>query len=109
MKGAFEFAFIMIFSMPMIILGMNFVQIMMAYNQARYLQDYSITTIEHQNRLDEYVYELIEEKAMHYPDLKLDIKKQDTRFLVSVKFPLNIALIGYESHGNVTTTTQIIR
>ena len=55
MKGAFEFGFIMLFSLPMIVFGIGFVEIMMNYNQARYLQNYTIMQIEHQNRLDDSV------------------------------------------------------
>ncbi|MEG0959174.1 MAG: hypothetical protein RSE60_07375 [Erysipelotrichaceae bacterium] len=109
MKGAFELGFIMMFSMPVIVLGMNFVQIMMSYNQARYLQDYTISTIEHQNRLDDFVYELIQERASSHPELKLSVTQKDARFIVSVKFPVEIPLIGYASTGLVTTNTQIIR
>lgn len=109
MKGAFELAFIMMFSMPMLVLGINFVQIMMAYNQARFLQDYSISVIEHQNRLDDYVYQLIDEKALKYPDLTMDIRKHESRYQVKVTFPVEIPMIGYKNKGSVVTDTQIIR
>ena len=55
MKGAFEFGFIMIFALPMIVFGLNFMQILMTYNQARQYQNYVVTQIEHQNRLDDSV------------------------------------------------------
>lgn len=109
MKGAFELSLILIFAFPAILLGINFVEILMSYNQARYLQDYAISTIEHQNRLDHHVQELIDDQAQKYPSLKLTIHNEEERYLVQVTFPVKIALIGYEESGKVQTLTQIIR
>lgn len=109
MKGAFELSLILIFTFPAIILGINFVEILMSYNQARYLQDYAISTIEHQNRLDQHVQELIDDQTEKYPSLKLSIHNEEERYLVKVTFPIKIALIGYEETGCIQTLTQIIR
>lgn len=109
MKGAFELSFVMLFAFPMIVLGVNFVEVLMAYNQARYLQDYAISTIEHQNRLDDHVQSLIDDHAERYPKLDLKIQNDRSRYLVTVTFPVKIALIGYEQLGSVSTLTQIIR
>lgn len=109
MKGAFELSLVLIFAFPAIILGINFVEILMSYNQARYLQDYAISTIEHQNRLDQHVQDLIDDQANNYPSLKLTIHNEEERYSVQVTFPVKIALIGYTETGRIKTLTQIIR
>lgn len=109
MKGAFEFGFIMIFAMPILVFGINFLDIMMTYNQARQLQNYAITQIEHQNRLDDSVYELIDEGKKYCPECKVTITKMNQRYDVKVKFPISISFINYQSTGVTHSLTQTIK
>ncbi len=109
MKGAFEFCFIMLFSLPLIVFGVGFVEIMMNYNQARYLQNYTIMQIEHQNRLDDTVYELIDEGKQYCDQCEVRIIKTNDRYRVTVDFPIRLPIIGYEAKGVTSTLTQIIK
>lgn len=109
MKGAFEFGFIMLFSLPLIVFGINFVEIVMNYNQARYLQNYAVTQIENQNRLDDTVYDLIDEQSQYCDQCEVDIIKSNDRYRVSVTFPIRMTLIHYEAKGYTSTLTQIIQ
>ena len=109
MKGAFEFGFIMIFSLPILVFGLNFVEIMMTYNQARQLQNYAVTQIEHQNRLDEHVYELIDEGSQYCPSCTVTITPYAQRYDVKVTFPIRLPLISYTTHGAMHMMTQIIK
>lgn len=108
MKGAFEYAFLMICAMPFIVIGMNFVEVMMQYNNARYLKEYAISAILHQNRYDESVDALIAPQAALYPDLDLEIAKTDERFLVTVRFPVQIPILDYAMNGEVTSYTMLV-
>ena len=109
MKGAFEFCIIMIFSIPLIVFGINFIQIAMSYNQARYFQDFIITQIEHQNKLNEHVKELIDDGQKFCSSCTYDITQINDRYLVTVKFPIDIPLIDYHSKGVTKMITQIIK
>ena len=109
MKGAFEFGFIMLFSLPMIVFGIGFVEVMMNYNQARYLQNYTIMQIEHQNRLDDSVYALIEEGKRYCDQCDVRIININERYRVTVTFPIRLPIINYEAKGMTSTLTQIIK
>lgn len=108
MKGSFEFAFLMMFSMPFIVLGINFMDVMMQYHHARYLKEYAVSAIEHQNRYDESVDELIKDVEEMYPELELVIQKAEERYLVKVEFPLRISLLNYETKGEVISYTMLV-
>lgn len=109
MKGAFEFAIVMLFSMPVVVFGINFVEIMMHYNQARFLQNYAVSQIEHQNRLDDSVYELIDEGKENCQACKVNITPVSNRYRVEVTFPIDIPLIDYHATGKTHMMTQIIK
>lgn len=109
MKGAFELGLVMLFGIPIFVTGLNFVQVMMNYNQARYYQDYAVTTIERQNRFDDDIQELIEEKQGMCKECELHVIREDERYKVEVTFPLNVTLLSYTGTGEVKTYTKQIR
>jgi len=109
MKGAFEFGIIMMFSLPIVVFGLNFVEIMMTYNQARQYQNYVVTQIEHQNKLDNIVYELIDDGKKYCKSCILDINQINDRYDVKVTFPINLSLINYHTNGVTHMLTQIIK
>ena len=109
MKGAFEFGFIMIFALPMIVFGLNFMQILMTYNQARQYQNYVVTQIEHQIRLDDSVYELIDNRKKYCSSCTLNITPTDQRYDVKVTFPIHLSLINYHTNGSLHMMTQVIK
>ena len=108
MKGSFEFAFLMVFSMPFLVLGINFIDILMQYNHARYLKEYAVSAIEHQNRYDSSVEELITAVEEQYPNLALEIREVGERYQVKVSFPLRLPLIDYETMGEVASYTMLV-
>lgn len=109
MKGAFEFSFVMMFSLPFIVFGLNFMQIVMTYNQARHFQNYIVTQIEHQNQLNDHVYELIDYGKKYCTTCNFDIKQISNRYEVSVTFPIDISIINYHSNGITKMMTQVIK
>ena len=108
MKGAFELSIIMIFSLPFVVFGMNFMQIVMSYNQARYFQDFIVTQIEHQNKLNDNVRELIDEGQKFCSSCTYEIDQISDRYAVTVKFPIDIPLIDYHSKGVTKMMTQVV-
>lgn len=109
MKGAFEFGFIMLFTMPILVFGISFVELTMHYNQARFLQNYAITQIEHQNRYDHDVAELIDLGLERCKECKIDVENQSQRYKVTVTFPIRLPLINYEAIGTTSMMSQIIK
>lgn len=109
MKGAFELSFLMMFSLPFVVFGIGFMEILMNYNQARYLQNYAITQIEHQNRLDDTVYDLIEEEKQYCDGCDVKIININSRYRVTVTFPIRLPIIEYEAKGVTSTMSQIIK
>lgn len=109
MKGAFEFGIIMMFSLPLVVFSLNFMEIALTYNQARQYQNYVVTQIEHQNNLDNTVYELIDEGKKYCETCKLEINPLNNRYDVKVTFPINIKLINYHSNGVTHMLTQTIK
>ena len=59
MKAAFEFGFVFLFGMLFIVLGMSFGSIILTQNQARVYGETVLALIEHQNRYDASVADLI--------------------------------------------------
>ncbi|MEG0823425.1 MAG: hypothetical protein RR929_02670 [Erysipelotrichaceae bacterium] len=108
MKGAFEYAFIMLFGLPIVVLGLNFVKVMMGYNQARYYQDFIVNTIEHQNRYDKDIEELIVEQKQLCSTCSVKVRSNKDRYLVEVRFPIKLSIVNYESKGVISTYTQQI-
>lgn len=109
MKGAFEFGFILLFMMPIMIFGISFVELTMHYNQARFLQNYAITQIEHQNRYDADVAELIDLGMDQCKECTIDVTNQSSRYKVTVTFPIRLPLINYEAIGSTSMMSQIIK
>lgn len=109
MKGAFEFGFVMMFSLPILVFGLNFIEIVMTYNQARHYQQYAVTQIEYQNRLDDHVRELIDQGQAYCPTCTIQITPMDQRYDVQVTFPIHLSLIHYHRYGVTHMLTQNIK
>ena len=109
MKGAFEFGIILIFSLPFVVFGINFMEIAMTYNQARQYQNYVVTQIEDQNSLNDTVYYLIDNGKNYCRTCKLEITPVQNRYDIKVSFPIDISLINYHSYGVTHTMTQVIK
>lgn len=107
MKGAFELAIILLVGFPMILLGINFVQIMMSYNNARHLSQYVVNTIEDQNRYDENVDELILKDSNKICNSCLyTVESINDKYLVKVEFPVVVSLINYKNSSIIKTFTM---
>ena len=109
MKGAFEFGILMIFSLPVVVFGLDFMEIALTYNQARQYQNYVVTQIEHQNNLDDTVYELIDEGKRYCNTCKLEISNISNRYDVKVIFPIDLSIIDYHANGVTHMLTQVIK
>lgn len=109
MKGAFETGIIILFGMMFLWMGVSMVQVMWAYNQARYFQEYVLTTIERQNRYDTAVHALILGNAPLCDGCILNITPDATdnrRMNIAVRFPVRISVFGIDASAQTGATTR---
>ena len=104
MKGAFETSLVLLFGMMFLVMGMDYVRLILYNNRARIVAEHALAILEHQNRYDEKVEELIQQSLTPCSVCQLHIEvhpEYPERKWVVVTYPLNL------SHLNVHKTTQI--
>ncbi len=108
MKGAFELGMVFLFGMMFVILGMSFSQIVMMQNQARSYGETILALIEHQNRYDTSVIELIESSPIQCHLCTSLIVKDDLtqRYSITIQYPLNIPLLNYQNTASLSLMTR---
>jgi len=109
MKGAFETGIVILFGMMFLWMGISMVQVMWAYNQARYFQEYVLSTIERQNRYDPDVHALILENAPSCDACILNITPDvidNRRMNIAIRFPVRIAVFGIDASATTGATTR---
>lgn len=105
MKGAFEYGVIMMLSLPIVVIFLSFANVLVQYQNARYLQEYMISLIEHHNRYDEQIASLIQEANIPCKDCKVEVKPIHQRYEIEVRFPIEIAVLQFRNEGIVFGAT----
>ncbi|MGL5540969.1 MAG: hypothetical protein ACRDBX_04950 [Erysipelotrichaceae bacterium] len=108
MKGAFEYALLMLVGIPLICVLISFAEVALTLNQARVLQESVVAIIEHQHRYDASVAQLIEAQQATCPPCRVSVERTDLRYQVSVRVPLRLRWIPLERTGTLTTYTYYI-
>lgn len=109
MKGAFETGIVILFGMMFLWMGVSMIQVMWAYNQARFYQEYALTTIERQNRYDIGVHALILQNAPNCDACVLNIAPEvidNTRMKITIRFPVRISVFGIDALAETSATTR---
>ena len=104
MKGAFETALVMLFGMMFLLMCMDYVRLVLYSNRARLVAEQALTIIEHQNRYDEQVEQLLIDTQVQCSVCQLDIQVHEQypeRKWVTVSYPLHLP------HLNVRKQSQI--
>ena len=98
MKGAFEFGIVFLFGMMFVVLGMSFCQVILTQNQARLYGENILALIEHQNRYDDSVAQLIQANPIQCSFCSSSITQDDMtqRYHITISYPLSIPLLNYE-------------
>jgi len=98
MKGAYEFGLVFMAGMMFVILGMSFSAIILTQNQARIYGETILAVIEHQNRYDDSVSQLIQNNPIQCSVCSFAVTQDalTSRYLVSVRYPLSIPVLNYE-------------
>ena len=98
MKGAFELGLVFLFGMMFVLLGMGFTQIILTHNQARMQGEQALSIIEHQNRYDATVQDLIDARPIQCAECTMRITYDETstqRYRISVVYPVRIPLLSF--------------
>jgi hypothetical protein len=104
MKGAFETALVMLFGMMFLLMGMDYVRLVLYNNRARLMAEQALAIIEHQNRYDSQVQQLILDNLIQCSVCELDIQVHEyypERRWIIVTYPLQLP------HLNVLRQSQI--
>lgn len=111
MKAGFETGIIFFFGMMFLIMSLNMTNVVLMYNQARLTQENALSLIEHQNRYDEEVQELITQSARLCNGCTVSITRSDLyeyRYKVSVTFPIRLPLFGFSGIGSTEAMTRVV-
>ncbi len=102
MKGAFEVTIVLIFGMMFMVMGMDYVTVILSNNQARSLAENTLAIIEHQNRYDESVVWMIESSPLVCKECSLSIYAHDLypeRVWIDVKYPIHLTYMNYSTYS----------
>lgn len=108
MKGAFEYCALMLVSLPLIVLLFCFVEILFGYQQSRHLQEYAISLIEHHDRYDDQIAQLLNEKQDICNNCSIFVNELEQYYEVKVIFPIHLGIINISMNGEVRTVTKKI-
>ncbi len=100
MKGAFETALVMLFGMMFMVMGMDYMKVVMMNNQARLLAESSLAILENQNRYDAAVQVLIDHTKDTCTSCILLIEPHldhPGRYRVIVNYPIELKHIRYHT------------
>ena len=111
MKAGFETGIIFFFGMMFLIMSLSMTNVVLMYNQARLTQENALSLIEHQNRYDEEVQELITQSARLCNGCTINIVKSELyeyRYMVSVTFPIRLPMFGFTGTGSTEAMTRVV-
>jgi len=108
MKGAFELGLVFLFGMMFVILSMSFSQVILTQNQARAYGETILIMIEHQNRYDDSVKDLILANPIQCSVCTSTVTQEPLtqRYRIKVTYPLSIPLFDYQKTGVIELITR---
>ncbi len=108
MKGAFEYALLMLVGIPLVCVVVNLGEVAIELNQARVLQESVVAILEHQNRYDEQVALLIAQETSSCKSCEVHVQRAGLRYQVEVEFPIQIQWLNLKRKGLLKTYTYYI-
>ena len=93
MKGAFETALVIIFGMMFMVMGIDYMRVILVNNKARLYAENILAIIEHQNRYDIDVEELIRVSDIQCSVCQYQVFEH--LFPYEVRFVLHLLLLKY--------------
>lgn len=108
MKGAFELGLVFLFGMMFVILGMSFSGVILTQNEARVFAETVQAIIEHQNRYDDSVLQLIQANPIQCAHCTSTVTQDamTSRYFITVRYPLSIPLLNYKNTAAIRLITR---
>lgn len=109
MKGAFETALVLLFGMMFLLMGMDYVRLMLYNNRARLLAEHALAMVEHQNRYDWTVQQLIDQSIHPCAVCHLSIEPHEVypeRKWIIVSYPLTLAHLNVHQRTHIRLLTR---
>jgi hypothetical protein len=109
MKGAFETAVVILFGMMFMVMGIDYMKVILMNNKARLYAENILAIIEHQNRFDLDVEELIQQSSVkcsecHYQIVEHDLSND--RWWIIVSYPIEMSHLNYSSQTDIRLLTR---
>jgi len=111
MKGAFETGLVIIFGMMFMVMGIDYMRVILVNNKARLYAENILAIIEHQNRYDYDVEELIQNSSVKCSVCQYHIQEHDessNRLWIIVTFPIEMNHLNYFTQSEVRLLTRPI-
>ncbi|HET6785078.1 MAG TPA: hypothetical protein VFH18_03575 [Erysipelotrichaceae bacterium] len=109
MKGAFETALVILFGMMFMVMGIDYMRVVLMNNKARLYAENILAIIEHQNRFDIDVEELIQTSSVkcsecHYQVIEHSLSSD--RLWIIVTYPIEMSHLNYLAQTDIRLLTR---
>ena len=111
MKGAFETTLVILFGMMFMVMGIDYMRVILMNNKARLYAENILAIIEHQNRYDLDVATLIKDSIIQCSECNyqvLEHAESNNRMWVIVRFPIEMNHLNYFAQSEIKLLTRPI-
>lgn len=111
MKGAFETALVIIFGMMFMVMGIDYMRVILVNNKARLYAENILAIIEHQNRYDLDVEELIRVSDIQCSVCQYQVFEHAEsldRLWIVVSYPIEMSHLNYVGRTEIRLLTRPI-
>lgn len=111
MKGAFETGLVIIFGMMFMVMGIDYMRVILVNNKARIYAENILAIIEHQDRYDLDVDELIQKSSIQCSVCQYQViehNESSNRLWIVVTFPIEMKHLNYFTLSEIRLLTRPI-
>jgi len=111
MKGAFETTLVILFGMMFVVMGIDYMRVILMNNKARIYAENILAIIEHQNRFDQDVADLIQQSSIQCSLCQYQVvehNESEGRYWVIVRYPIEMNHLNYFAETELKLLTRPI-
>lgn len=111
MKGAFETTLVILFGMMFMVMGIDYMRVILMNNKARLYAENILAIIEHQNRYDLDVETLIEQSMVKCSECQYQViehTEAKDRLWIIVTYPIEMSHLNYFAQTEIKLLTRPI-
>ncbi len=109
MKGAFETTLVILFGMMFMVMGIDYMRVILMNNKARLYAENILAIIEHQNRYDLDVDTLIQQSEIKCSECNYQVIEHiesNERLWVIVSYPIEMSHLNYFAQTEIKLLTR---